>query len=250
MHLLLTNDDGIDARGINLLAQILAEHHELTIVAPSGQRSGYGHSISFSPLCVRKSRIGDYPAYAVDGTPADCVTLGLAKIAPEVDMVISGINDGANLGTDVFYSGTVGAAREATIFDKPSIAISMVGARVFCDPGFISEIVSLTLGHMLAHPLPKGHLLNVNIPDKPKAEIKGIRCAPMGRMKYAQNYEEHEFHKDRPWFLPKFGPAQGMQGALDDVNLARAGYVTFTPLHWDLTDHALLNTLTYLETSY
>jgi 5'-nucleotidase len=248
MHILLNNDDGISALGLNVLAETLAPHHQLTIIAPDTQRSGYGQSISvYRPLSASRRTLAGYPAYSIDGTPADCARLGINSIAPDVDLVISGINHGANVGTDIFYSGTAAAAREASFLNKQAIAVSLVDGNSFTDRAFIEKILLRAIDSIQKRPMPKGHILNINIPDRKEADILGVRVVPMGWIIYSNRYEEVEHYKSRPWYLPHLNHPKGLENGQDDINLSHQGYVTVTPIHWDLTSYDTLSDYAWME---
>ncbi len=176
MKLLLTNDDGIDAPGLRLLAQIARDFGEVIVVAPDGVRSGCGHQVTNDrPLALTEVRPGEF---ACDGTPADCTRLGLRHIAPDVDFVLSGVNDGGNLGVDVYMSGTVAAVREAVLLGTPGIALSQyVGRKDSVDWPSRGILLRGVLSQLLASPPPDG-FWNVNFPiwepSQPKPQI--IEC--------------------------------------------------------------------------
>ena len=176
MKLLLTNDDGIDAPGLRLLAEIARDFGEVIVVAPDGVRSGCGHQVTNDrPLALTEVRPGEF---ACDGTPADCTRLGLRHIAPDVDFVLSGVNDGGNLGVDVYMSGTVAAVREAVLLGTPGIALSQyVGRKDSVDWPSRGVMLRGVLIQLLASPLPDG-FWNVNFPiwepSQPEPQI--IEC--------------------------------------------------------------------------
>ncbi|HLD74695.1 MAG TPA: 5'/3'-nucleotidase SurE, partial [Bdellovibrionota bacterium] len=178
MRILVSNDDGILSRGIHVLAEALKDMGEVTVVAPSQERSTNSHSLTLhKPLRITKMKPGHYH---VNGTPADCVYLALKKIMKDElpDIVVSGINRGANLGYDVHYSGTVAAAREAAIVHIPSLAISLSTKQKEVDAmNFESaaQHAKTIVKLMQKKELPKGVFLNMNVPDRPHAEIKGIK---------------------------------------------------------------------------
>ena len=176
MKLLLTNDDGIDAPGLRLLAEIARDFGEVIVVAPDGVRSGCGHQVTNDrPLALTEVRPGEF---ACDGTPADCARLGLRHIAPDADFVLSGVNDGGNLGIDVYMSGTVAAVREAVLLGTPGIALSQyVGRKDSVDWPSRGVMLRGVLIQLLASPLPDG-FWNVNFPiwepSQPEPQI--IEC--------------------------------------------------------------------------
>jgi 5'-nucleotidase len=176
MRILITNDDGIYAKGIEVLYQILAPEHDVYVVAPETEQSAVGHAITFlDPLRVKEvKRNGVFFGYAVNGTPADCVKLAIRELMkPLPDLVISGINHGANVGENVIYSGTVSAATEAAMLGFPSIAVSIddYPSNDYSGPiVFLPKIIKLIEGRSF----PAGVSLNINFPLLPDEEIKGI----------------------------------------------------------------------------
>ncbi|MEW9096778.1 MAG: 5'/3'-nucleotidase SurE [Clostridiaceae bacterium] len=248
MRLLLTNDDGIDSIALHILAKELQKEHEIIIVAPSTQRSAASHSITIhNPLSVKEVNLSGISskAYSVDGTPADCVRVGLEKIITKpVDMVISGTNIGANLGRDILYSGTVSAAVEAAISKIPSIAMS-------CEVSFLDKIkeehfitaakyaskaIEISKNNLIANDI----VLNVNVPAIKEEEIKGIKVCPMGGNLYEFFYEEKS-NEDGTIKLALSGKYnENIQGSTD-VYYLKNGYVTITPLHYDFTNFKILN---------
>jgi len=202
MKFLISNDDGVEAPGLSALVKILSDLGEVIVVAPTQELSGCSHQTTTrSPLQVHTLATG---RYAVAGTPADCVRLGLLHLAPEVDWVFSGINNGGNLGVDIYMSGTVAAAREATLMGKPAIALSQY--RRSKDPvkwATVIPRVQPVIAHLLSQPLPTEAFWNVNFPDLEQAdeEPKLVNCpmeiAPLpvryeienGQFHYRANYQ-------------------------------------------------------------
>lgn len=176
MKLLLTNDDGIDAPGLRLLAQIARDFGEVIVVAPDGVRSGCGHQVTNDrPLALTEVRPGEF---ACDGTPADCTRLGLRHIVPDADFVLSGVNDGGNLGVDVYMSGTVAAVREAVLLGTPGIALSQyVGRKDSVDWPSRGVLLRGVLSQLLASPPPDG-FWNVNFPiwEPSQPEPQLVEC--------------------------------------------------------------------------
>lgn len=248
MRILLANDDGVFADGIRALAIALRDRHELAIAAPDSQRSGAGHSFTCTqPLSARRVEVpglAGIPTFAVSGTPVDCVKLGCNNLGLEVDMVVSGINHGSNLGTDVLYSGTVGAAMQGALLGLPAIAISNYAF----EPQHLESAAwaaRWAVEYLSAHPLPRGTLLNINAPDLPPEAIRGVRTATLCFQTYNEIYpplpseEEGLLRFDVPrGKLTETGPEDD-----HDERWVREGYITFTPLQFDLANHALLHTL-------
>lgn len=244
MRILIANDDGIRARGIYALAKELIKEHEVIVVAPREERSASSHSITlFKPISIKEEKLEglDCKAYSISGTPADCVRIGLDRLAKDVDIVISGINRGINLGTDVIYSGTVSAAMEAAIYDYPSIAISQEvnWDRNDEDYTMAAEYAAYILKIAEKKYLKPNVVLNINIPNKHKSEIKGVKVCPIGKTTYTHEYikvEEEEY----PETYKVSGVRNQREEALDDISYIDNGYITLTPLHYDLTNFKLL----------
>ncbi len=239
MNLLLSNDDGVFAEGIRVLAEALCNIGTVCISAPDRERSAASRSMTlFSPLRARKTLLNGLEgveAYAVTGTPVDCVRLGVGNLFPRPDVVVSGINHGSNLGTDALYSGTVSAAHEGALLGIQSLAVSCCGY-----PPVHFETAAIyaqrAVLYLLEHPLPFGTLLNVNVPDLPPEEIRGVRLAPLCVEKYALRYVERKDPMGVPYY---WAPRERMTNAagLDvDARWAKEGYAVFTPLTFDLTD--------------
>lgn len=199
-RILLTNDDGLASPGLTTLVHELARtgRYDLRIVAPAKEQSGVGHCVTlYSPLCAEAVTMPDalaaVPAFKVSGTPADCVKLGITNLFPGFapDLVISGINRGPNIGINILYSGTVAAALEACINGIPAVALSLD-----TPPGGIwhftlaAELSLPVIEAVLAHGLPEWTVLNVNIPNRPQAELKGFRLTTPGKSGFKEYYIE------------------------------------------------------------
>lgn len=243
MKLLLTNDDGIFAPGIYALCKELEKEHEIVISAPSEQKSASGHGITIQrPMIIREVKIKGLKskAFSVVGTPADCVRVAIERLIEDpVDMVISGINKGVNLGTDVIYSGTVSAAVEAAVYKVPSIAISVEVTnhieRYEAAAQYAAEILKIAHKQHIQGDL----VLNVNVPAVDVEEIKGIKVCPMGQRKYKHVLvetldEEGQIH------LEIQGEPIDSEEMDTDAYCMKQGYVTITPLHYDLTNFKIL----------
>jgi 5'-nucleotidase len=240
MRILISNDDGIDAEGINQLRVFLQDEHELYVVAPDRERSATGHKITMDrPLRV-KERI--YPGskvmgWAVDGTPADCVKLGLEALLPSPpELVISGINLGPNLGTDVLYSGTVSAAIEGIINGVPSVAISLASYEYsdFSDAGRLIKEIIAKLGQVMT----QGSLLNINVPP---CRPRGIKVTKLGQRRYINIFDKRTDPRGKVYFWMAGEPCDiDEEDPETDVWAIREGYASITPLHFDLTDHNLI----------
>jgi 5'-nucleotidase len=245
MRFLLTNDDGIYAKGLALLHQELSRDAECLVVAPEIEQSAVGHAITiFRPLMVREPRKnGTALGYAVAGTPADCVKLGIRELAGgPVDLVVSGINRGANVGTNVLYSGTVSAATEAVILGIPSLAISL---NAYKDPDytFAARFARKMAAFVLRHPR-KDIAINVNIPALPEAEIKGVVVVKQGRARLMENFEKRVDPRENIYYWLAGETHLADDESLDsDACALRQGYITITPISYDLTSHDALKEL-------
>lgn len=239
MKILVTNDDGIDSAGIAALKKTLSEIAEVTVVAPRQEQSAVGHGITMQiPLRVQEYYIdGTFFGYAVDGTPADCIKMGMRNIMKEdPDLVVSGINHGSNTAINIIYSGTVSGAREAAIMDVPSIAISVTNHRVK-DFSYAAEIAKMLALKINEHGLVLGTLLNVNVPDIPEDKIAGILVTKQGKSKWDDIYEKRvdPYGKDYYWLT---GSMMEVDKELEFDQVAiKNNYVAVTPIHFDLTDY-------------
>ncbi len=238
MRILLSNDDGYSAPGLRMLADTLRELAEVTVVAPDRDRSGASNSLTLDlPLRAQTMEDG---TIRVEGTPTDCVHLAITGLLDEEpDMVVAGINAGANLGDDVIYSGTVAAATEGRFLGYPAIAISMdahqprhyaTGARV----------ARLLVERLQKRPLAPEVILNVNVPDLPWEEIRGLRATRLGHRHKAEPVVRQIDPRGRPMYW--VGPAGPEQDAGEgtDFHAVRHGYVSVTPIQVDLTRHQAL----------
>ncbi|MCF7936376.1 MAG: 5'/3'-nucleotidase SurE [Synergistales bacterium] len=246
--LLLTNDDGVTAPGLVTLAAELADaSYAATVVAPDRERSSIGHSITLThPIRFWQGGDGLYGGrsgvYACDGTPSDCVVIGLEEVAPESAMVVSGINRGPNLGDDLTYSGTVSAAMEGVILGRPAIAVSLCIGPGDSEHryGTAAAVVRTLLAWTKAHPLPQGVLLNVNVPNRPPEELQGILPTRKGRRIYVEKLERREDPRGTAYFWLAGRPEDELVEGTD-VWAVEQGYVSVTPVHMDLTHYPTLD---------
>lgn len=244
MRVLLTNDDGIDAPGLAALADQLAPHAEVWTVAPQHERSAMSHSLTMHKPLRLQSR-GER-RFAVSGTPADCVYLGLHHLLPAPpDLVVSGINHGGNLGADVHYSGTVAGAREACLHGVPAVAVSLY--YLPADQEMFWATAAVTTARVVkalaVRPLPPQVFLNVNVPNVPLEKLRGIRAARLGDRLYHPRVDERIDPRGRPYVWIG-GPHAAFGDAEDaDGRLVVAGWATATPLSAVLTDEAALSDL-------
>jgi len=242
MRILLTNDDGIHARGLHSLARELSSIAELFVVAPDRERSGTGHSITvFDPIRVIKTNMDlAKGAWIVGGTPVDCVKLGLSRLVDNVDYVVSGINHGPNLGTDVLYSGTVSAAAEGVIMGIPSIAVSLNSYDEDMEFDFAAKFTSNVVRVAMKRGIEKKTLINVNIPPLDEKDIKGIRITKLGVRNYDNLFEERQDPRGNTYYWLGGGVIKEEQEPESDVLATQEGYISITPIHLDLTDYQLI----------
>jgi len=242
---LLTNDDGIYARGLLTLYRELSRDAECLIVAPEVEQSAVGHAITISrPLMVRKARKnGGFLGYAVLGTPADCVKIGLGELAEgPVDLVVSGINRGANVGINVLYSGTVSAATEAAILGVPSLAISL-DTHEDADYTAAARFARKMAAFILENPLPNV-ALNVNVPAVPEGEIRGVVVARQGRARLMESFDKRVDPRDKTYYWLAGETDLPLQEQDDtDASALKRGMITITPIYYDLTRYDLLESL-------
>ena len=235
MRVLVSNDDGVDAPGIRILAERLQALGEVTVVAPDRDRSGASNSLTLDQP-VRVTRL-DNGYFRVAGTPTDCVHLALAgMLEVEPDIVVSGINNSANLGDDVIYSGTVSAAMEGRFLGLPAIAVSLA-SRDHRGEHFESaaKAVLMLTRRLLVDPLPADTILNVNVPDLPWEEIQGFEVTRLGKRHRSAPCIEQTDPRGRPiWWIGPAGDAADAGPGTDFDAVAR-GFVSVTPIHVDLT---------------
>jgi len=238
-YLLITNDDGIAAPGIHALVQELLKIAEVVVVAPDSEKSAVGHAITLSdPIrvtCFKKAN--HWVGHAVSGTPSDCVKIAVgALLDRRPDMVISGINLGSNAGINVIYSGTVSAATEGTILGIPSIAVSLA---TYTEPIFepAARFASQMVRIVLSKGLPDGTLLNINVPNLPESEIKGVRITRQGMANFAETFDKRVDPRNRVYYWMN-GVKEELQ-AEDDVDdeALKNGIISITPVKYDLTNY-------------
>jgi 5'-nucleotidase len=237
MKILITNDDGITSAGIAALVSSLRETGDVTVVAPDTEQSAVGHAVTISfPLRVSKFyKDGVFFGYAVSGTPADCIKIAIKEILPDLpDIIISGINQGPNTGTHIIYSGTVSAATEGTILGVPSFAISLA-TYVNPDFSFSAEFAKKIALSIKEKGLPKGVLLNINVPAVPKNEIKGVRLTVQGETKFVGALEKRIDPRGKTyyWLTPEIVEIKGPPEF--DTIAIQNNEVSVTPLHYDMT---------------
>lgn len=249
-HILVTNDDGINSPGLSTLAHALEPLGRVTVLAPDHNWSTSGHVKTLhKPLRARLTQLPDgTPAYSSDGAPSDCVALALLGLIPEkVDLCVSGINAGANLGNDVTYSGTVTAAMEAVISGVPGIAVSLDLPEDQVEPCDFSpsgKIAARVARLVMEHGLPPDSLLNVNVPSLAYDELRGVVVTRLGLRVYRDELVRRLDPRGKPYYWIGGPPPTGISEEGSDFWAVTQGYVSVTPIHLDLTDHdsiALLN---------
>jgi len=249
--ILVTNDDGINAEGIKALSLALSSIGKVVVVAPERERSAIGHGITMhKPL-----RVTEVPwespiekGLAINGTPADCVKIALEALLDETpDLIISGINHGGNLGTDVLYSGTVSGALEGCINNRPSLAVSLVGEGEL-DFSYAASYTAKLAREIIKIKLPEGIFLNLNIPHLPASKIKGMAITRLGRRRYINATSCRTDPRGRAYYWLA-GEVENLDHSTDtDIGALNQDMISLTPLHLDLTHYSFKRELTnYLD---
>ncbi len=241
MHILISNDDGLDARGIAILEQHVSKvASRVSVVAPDRDRSGASNSLTLDqPIRVISHEAG---RYRVAGTPTDCVHLALTGLLDdEPDMVVSGINAGANLGDDTIYSGTVAAAMEGRSLGLPAIAVSLVYSGRPTHYDTAARAVLRVIDRLREDPLPADTILSLNVPDLPYDELAGFEVTRLGHRHRAEPFIEMHDPRGRPVYWIGPAGAEKDAGPGTDFHAVRNGYVSITPLHVDLTRYQALD---------
>lgn len=248
MRFIIANDDGVEAVGIKTIANALKRAgHDVTVVAPFANRSGFSHSLSVRKNMGFKNGLSGYAegvkVYALDGTPADCVKFAVHHFGEDsFDVVLSGINNGANLSYDTMYSGTVGAAMEGGIQGMTSVALSVGLADKATHFQTAAEVFIGVLPQILEHDR-SNVVWNVNVPDVSEEEIKGIRFTRLGRINYDETYTAVDMEKEGGYILKGRLKEEQISDLSTDVGAFFKGYVSITPLAVDRTNHAVLEEL-------
>ena len=250
MHILISNDDGYQSLGINILRKHLSREFRVTVVAPGQNRSAASNSLTVErPLRVQQIEPG---VYSVDGTPTDCVHLAITGLleADLPDMLVSGINHGENLGDDVIYSGTVAAAMEGRFLGFPALAVSALSEDRECLES-AAVITARLLKDLLKNTVLEGMVFNINVPRLPLSEIRGIRPTRLGNRHLAKPVIQQKDPRGKPiYWVGSAGDKQDA-GPGTDFHAVGEGYVSATPLHADLTSHSAIPVLSeWLETCY
>jgi 5'-nucleotidase len=246
MHILVTNDDGVQAPGLLALVQALRKIGEVSVIAPDHNWSACGHVKTLHrPLRVKEVRLADdSAARACDGAPSDCVALAVLGLTEKIDLIVSGINPNANVGHDVTYSGTVTAAMEGAIWGIPSMAVSVDPPEGFS--GQLDYTVCAETARLVAHTtmqrgMPPATFLNVNVPYLPREEIKGLKITRQGMRIYRDELVTRTDPRGKPYYWIGGEWPTGVNEEGTDFGALFAGYVSITPLQLDLTAHSALD---------
>jgi 5'-nucleotidase len=242
MKILLTNDDGIYAEGLWALYRRFASKHFVVVIAPEHERTAVGHGITLnSPIRAEQIEVNNgWKAYAISGTPVDCIKLGMLEILEsKPDMVISGINPGANVGVNINYSGTVSAAREAALYGIPAIAVSMIGPEIthYDDAARFVEILA---NHVENKGLPNGTMLNVNIPDMPLQAVAGVRISRHSVTFFPEYVEKRIDPRNRVYYWHGCDDVSSDNDPEADETAVYQNYISITPIKCDMTDYRLI----------
>ena len=245
MNVLLTNDDGIYAQGLWALYNSFAKNHQVAVVAPDRERSAIGHAITLNqPLRAAKISLnGEYNGYAVNGTPADCIKLAILEILPtRPDVVVAGINPGANVGANLNYSGTVAAAKEAALYGTIGIAVSIEGAQIKNYDNAARFVAKLS-ETVFKKGLPFGTFLNVNMPNLPLNALAGVQISRQGVEILSEYVDKRMDPRNRTYYwqgrdMQSFGEDSRIDGTALNQN-----FISITPVKCDMTDYRVLEDL-------
>ncbi len=246
MQILLTNDDGIFAPGLAAIYKELVTIGDVTVVAPADSRSGASHSITYSrPIVCNKVNInGQFTGFSVQGSPADCVKLAVMQLHEgPIDLLVAGINNGANAGINVYYSGTVAAAMEGTFLKIPAVAMSLSFEEQM-DFEKAARYCAKILKKLM--PVKKGHVININIPQLSKGEPKGVRVVPQSSKGFNEYYIRQKNEQGQTVFQ-LVGNSHRLDEAPTDTTSLEAGFITITALAPDMTDHHKTNELQQIK---
>lgn len=244
--ILITNDDGISAKGIRSLLEAIQDFGELVLIAPDSPQSGMGHAITIhNPLRLKRSDIyGDVVSYSCSGTPVDCVKLGVSEVMHrKPDLLISGINHGANTATNVLYSGTMSAAVEGAMEGIPSIGFSLDNFDADADFSIAQEVARRVVSEVLTKKLPLGTCLNVNIPNVTASEHKGIQICKQAHAYWEDRFDKREDQFGNPyyWLTGNFTDIGKTQDT--DLFWIEKGFSTIVPTKFDMTAYEALDEL-------
>lgn len=243
MRILITNDDGILAPGLEALYRAVADLGHVDVVAPDDAQSGIGHAISvLTPLVVRRVHVGNlFHGWSVAGRPADCVKLAMLELLPQrPDLLLSGINAGANTGVNVLYSGTIAGAMEAALFGVPAVAFSLELSDEL-DFRKAARIARVIVDRVIAARPPAGLCLSVNIPALDRGWPRGVRCCPQTLVNWDEHYQKRVESDVRAVYWLDGRPREGAGDPDGDIAALRDGYLVITPLRADLTDRQQLS---------
>jgi 5'-nucleotidase len=246
MKILVSNDDGVHALGIKILAKKLAEIAEITIIAPDRNRSGASNSLTLNrPVRIKYI---DEKTISVEGTPTDCVHLAMTGLLKETfDMVVSGVNEGANLGDDIFYSGTVAAAMEGRFLGRSAMAISLVTPHLESCVHYYyetaAEIAKELVTRLQTSPLPDQSILNVNVPNLPLSKIQGYEITRLGKRQCADPVIQSLDPRNKPIYWLGLPGIEEDGGPGTDFHAIARGYVSITPVQLDLTNYSAFEQL-------
>lgn len=244
-HILVCNDDGIDAPGLAALAGALRTIGRVTVVAPDRQQSAVGHAITMNhPLRVKRfEKNGRFFGHAVEGTPADAVKLAVRALLPrKPDLLVSGINHGSNTAISVIYSGTVSAATEGTLLRIPSIAVSLTtyGRADFSVAAQFSRRLARLV---LRHGLPAGTLLNVNVPPIPRSKLRGVLVTRQGRSTWDDTFDARRDPANKEYYWLTGSLTEADRTTDDDQWAVTHRYISITPIQYDLTDYSMIEAM-------
>lgn len=245
MRILLTNDDGINAPGIRALCQELTKIGTVTVVAPDSEKSATSQSITVHhPIRVDQHTIPglEVQGWRVTGTPTDCVKLAIeALLDHRPDIVVSGINQGPNLGTDVLYSGTVSAAIEAALFNIPAVAVSLDSWHS-CDFKPAANFTRTFVSTMAEQQLPPNTLININVPDLPEDQLKGPVITKLGVRQYENTFQKRVDPRGRTYYWMGGSIVDNSETNVDtDIAIIKEGFIPVTPIHFDLTNYNIMD---------
>ena len=250
MRILLSNDDGIFAPGLAAVHRALTTLGEVHVVAPESPQSAVAHGITLpGPIAVRRVHVpGAFHGHSVEGRPADCVKLAITELLdPPPDLVVSGINDGVNVGINVLYSGTVAAAAEGAVLGCPAVAVSLQRGPEQ-DFSRAAAIALPIIRQLLGHGLAPSQLININIPDLAPGPPLGIRVVPQATSAFEDKFARHAAPDGRDYYWLTGGDFQHVPGKVEsDLDAIHDRFVAVTPLQFDLTQHALLEKLRQYE---
>jgi 5'-nucleotidase len=245
LHILITNDDGVDALGLLILQKALQEISEVTVFAPDHNWSAAGHTKTMhKPLRVNQATLPDGTmVYTSNGAPSDCVSLAvLGILSRKPDLVVSGVNQGANLGQDTTYSGTVAAAMEAVIFGIPAIAVSLDSYESE-DFAYAAQFTARLAKLVLQRGLPPNTFLNINVPAVPQDKVAGVKITRLGKLVYHGTLVERQDPRGHSYYWIGGQPQRDVDKEGTDIWALANNYVSITPLHLDMTEYRMMEEL-------